>query len=82
MLSRDFTPAVWRGTTNTDGKVIGVSFDTASGATIRLALDVGDARRLVTSMLGYLGADLQGTNCHSESSSGSPKPDGSPQEGQ
>lgn len=82
-LHPDFKPAAWRGTTNTDGKVVGISFDIASGEICRLVLDLASARNLAESILFVLeNYRRSGTNCHSDKSSGSPNLDGSPQEGQ
>lgn len=49
-LSKNFKPAMWRGTTSTDGEVVGVSFDLPSGETIRLALSAQCARWLADSI--------------------------------
>lgn len=64
-LHIDFKPATWRGTTNTDGKIIGVSFDLAAGGVARLALDVGSARQLSDSIKDYLDRYEIGTNVQS-----------------
>lgn len=71
-LHHDFVPAKWRGTTATDGKTIGVSFNATDGSIIRLALEVDSARKAAESILHYLEAQQSGTNSHSEKSSGSP----------
>lgn len=68
--------AIWRGTTNTDGESIGVSFVMQSGETVRMLLPSDDARHLAESILDY----LDGTNSHSDKSSGT-IPSVSPQEG-
>lgn len=81
-LHPDFQPATWRGTTNTDGKVIGVSFDRLDGQVVRLALDLRSARHLAESVLEFLRDYEERTNRQSERSSGSPNCDGSPHEGQ
>lgn len=80
-LSTSFLPARWRGTTNTDGSVIGVSFDTGADV-VRLALDLDSARNLAESLSEFLDAYTVRTNSHSERSSGIPNRDGSPTEGQ
>lgn len=56
MLSGEFKPARWRGTTNTDGESIGVSFDMAGGEVVRLKLDVVSARHLSETLREYLDA--------------------------
>jgi hypothetical protein len=77
MLSADFMPARWRGTTNTDGAEIGVSFECGDGAVARLSLPVADARHLAESILDYLGR----TSSHSPMSSGMSSLAVSPQDG-
>lgn len=74
MLSSDFIQATWRGTTNTDGIKIGVSFETEDGKPIRLVLKTDSARHLMESLGDYLD--------HSDKSLGIPSRDGSPHEGQ
>lgn len=81
MLHPDFIPATWRGTTNTDGEVVGVSFGGADGSIVRLALDLDCARRLAESILEYADA-YRRMNLHSDRSSGSLNLDGFPQLGQ
>jgi hypothetical protein len=80
MLSPDFRLAVWRGTTNTDGNEIGISFDLADGAVIRLRLAAPSARNAAESILGYLAAGAGRMSSQSESSSGSPSLAVSPQD--
>lgn len=70
-LSEDFKSATWRGTTNTDGRVIGVSFDLAEGGIVRLSLDLSSARNLAETIAEYLAAYEVRTNVHSARSSGS-----------
>ena len=79
MLNSDFKPASWYGTTNTDGKVIGVSLELPGEGIVRYALDVDSARALAETIANYLGIR---TNSHSEMSSGIPKREVSPTEGQ
>lgn len=74
-LHPDFKPASWRGTTNTDGEVIGFSFDLDSGEVIRLAVDAESARQCAESILSYLDSQAVRTNSQSDSSSGSPSVD-------
>lgn len=57
MLSSDFIQATWRGTTNTDGQTIGISFNADGGKTIRIVLPTDSARQLMES----LGDCLHGT---------------------
>lgn len=49
-----FTPAEWRGTTNTDGQVIGISFNLEDGSIVRVKLGCASARHCAESILGYL----------------------------
>ena len=42
-LHPDFLPATWRGTTASDGQIIGISFDLADGSVVRLKLDARSA---------------------------------------
>lgn len=72
-LSKNFKPATWRGTTSTDGEVVGVSFDLPSGETIRLALNAHCACWLADSLNDAL--NQRGTNVQSTRSSGSPSTD-------
>ena len=81
-LHPDFKTAAWRGTTNTDGQVIGISFDCAAGETLRFALDLDSAGQLAESILEFLEPYRRGTNRHAEMSAGRSNCDGSPQEGQ
>lgn len=81
-LSPAFLPAKWRGTTNTDGDIIGISFDLADGSIVRLALDMESARHVSETLLEYAGPYWVRTNSQSDKSDGSPSRDGSPQEGQ
>ena len=70
---------MWYGTTNTDGRVIGISLELPDQSIVRYALDVDSARCLAETLTDYLGPR---TSSHSVMSSGIPKSDGSPQEGQ
>ena len=77
LMPRGFKLAALRGVTAVNrltGKEIGVSFDQPDGETIRLILDVEDARNLAQSLQGYLALYRRsnGTNCHSDSASGNP----------
>ena len=72
MLHPDFKNATWRGTTNTDGKLIGISFNLADGQVVRLSLPLGDAIQAGESLLSYAAPFRSATNSHSESSSGNP----------
>ena len=60
-LPGSFVDATWRGTTNTDGQLIGVSFNLADGAIVRLALPVADARDVAETLLEFLDANASGT---------------------
>lgn len=75
-LHPDFKAVVLRGVTNTDGQVIGISFDAPDGSTIRFKLNNDCARHLAECMLRF----LNGTNSQSEMSSGV-MPSVSPQDG-
>lgn len=77
-----FKPAAWRGTTSADGKVIGISLDLPDGSVARYVLDLQSAKNLAESILDFLGPYLVRTNVQSDSSSGNPNVEGSPQEGQ
>ncbi len=55
MLSKAFVPATWYGTTNTDGRVIGISLETNDDSIARFALDIDSARGLAETILGYIG---------------------------
>ena len=72
-LHEDFKIASWRGTTNSDGEVIGLSFLLGSGEVIRLALDANSALMCADSIFDYLGQVR--TNVHSDNSSGNPSVD-------
>ena len=78
MLHKDFKPVIWRGTTNTDGEVIGVSFEDGVGVVYRYSLDIASAMNLSESIGAYL-AEL--TDCQSDNSAGIPSGSVSPQEG-
>ena len=78
MLHKDFKPVTWRGTTNTDGSVIGVSFQDGDGAIYRYSLDLANAKNLSESIGCYL---AERTDCQSDSSGGIPSGSVSPQEG-
>lgn len=78
-LPKSFVDATWRGTTNTDGKLIGISFNLADGKVIRLALPVDSGIQAGESLLEYLAAYRSGTNSHSDKSSGNPSLDVSTQ---
>ena len=71
-LSSSFLPAEWRGTTNTDGELIGLSLDLSDGQVARFALNLVSARMMAESIIEF--ADLYGdrTNSHSARSSGNP----------
>lgn len=69
MLHKDFKPVTWRGTTNTDGSVIGVSFQDGDGAIYRYSLDLANAKNLSESIGLYLAGR---TDCQSDSSGGIP----------
>lgn len=82
-----FKPVTWRGTTNISHQrpVMGISFDEASGETIRLLLDVKSARHLSESIQEYLDAYRKRgcTCCQSASSREIPSVAGStPDEGE
>ena len=53
MIPDAFQPAQWRGTTNTDGENIGLSFDLPDGATVRLSISVADAWQVADSLREY-----------------------------
>lgn len=74
-LSSSFLRAAWRGTTNTDGELIGISLDLADGRVERFALDVGSALMLAESIIEYAGNHGRRTSSHADSSSGSPSVD-------
>jgi hypothetical protein len=76
MVPSSFQPATWRGTTAADATGLGISFDLPNGEIIRLKLSVDAACGLRDSLADYLPADV---TAHSESSSGSPSLDVSPQ---
>lgn len=57
-----------------------LSFDMAGGEVLRLVLDAGSMEFLIDAVSRYRA--MAGMTSHSEGSSGSPKNDGSPQEGQ
>lgn len=78
MIPPSYTPAALRAVLPVDEKAgrMGVAFDTESGP-IRLAIPVGDAEKMAQWILGYIQPE-----CQSDSSSGSPNAEGSPQEGQ
>lgn len=75
VLHPDFKPASWRGTTNTDGKIIGVSLNVADGSVARFALNLSCAISLAETILDYARRYADRTNSHSESSSGNPSVD-------
>lgn len=74
-LHADFKPASWRGTCNTDGEFIGVSFDLPDGSILRLALDAQSALLCAETIQDYLRPYGMRTNSHSDSSSGNPSVD-------
>lgn len=78
-LHPDFKPATWHGTTNTDGKVIGLSLNVSDGTVARFALDVESARHVAGSIADYLAAYEARTNSQSPNSSGTPSVDVSTQ---
>jgi hypothetical protein len=75
VLHPDFIPATWRGTTNTNGKIIGVSLNLADGTVARFALNLPGAVSLAETILDYAQRYEARTNSHSTSSSGSPSVD-------
>ena len=82
-----FRQAQWRGTTNVceleiTGPTIGISFDLDDGRVARFKLGICSARGLAETILEFLDAYRTRTTSQPESSSGSEKEDGSPQEGQ
>ena len=75
MSLKDFKPVTLRGVTNTDGHVIGISFD-APDSVVRLQLPVNDARHLAEGVMDY----LNGVKIQFDMSSGT-SPSVSPQDG-
>jgi hypothetical protein len=71
-LSSSFRPAEWRGTTNTDGELIGVSLDLADGQVARYALNLVSARMMAESIIEFAAPYGARTNSHSDSSPGIP----------
>lgn len=79
VLHRNFKPAAFRGVTNTNGKIIGVSFDLPDGSIARFALHLPDAISLAGGVLDYAGLFCVRMNSQSPSSSGNPSVDVSTQ---
>lgn len=82
MLSPDFKPALLRGVTNTDGSVIGISFDLPDRTVVRLALDMDSACGLAEAVAQYIAPYVVRSNSQSSMADGSPNRDGSPHDGQ
>jgi hypothetical protein len=76
-----FAAATWRGTTNSNGIDLGISFDTPDGV-VRLRLNEACARHLSESIAYSLDGEGRRTKSHSEMSSGMPSVEGSPNDGQ
>lgn len=81
-LHPDFKAATWRGTTASDGEIVGISFDLEDGSIVRLKLDARNAHHAAGTLLENLCRGHVSTLIQSDSSSGSPSREGSPQEGQ
>lgn len=79
-LFNGYTPVSWRGTTNTDGQRIGVSFTQDDGTILRLAVDCESARSTAETILEFLDAYAARINSQSERSSGSSVVDGAAQD--
>ena len=82
MLHSDFKPATWRGTTATDGKTIGLSFNLLDGKVARYALNVDSALEMAATLLDHIAAFIERTNTQSDADSGMPRSAVSPQDGQ
>ncbi len=81
-LHPDFKPCTWRGSTNTDGECVGISFDAEDGSVIRIVLSIKSAVSVCETIQGILNAHFVRISSQSSSSVGNSCVDGSPQEGQ
>lgn len=70
-LPLSFVDASVRGVTNTDGRLIGVSFDLENGEVVRLALPFDQAESMAKTIRYYL-ESYRRTNSQSDKSSGNP----------
>ncbi|MDO9227149.1 MAG: hypothetical protein Q8M09_12475 [Pseudomonadota bacterium] len=83
-LHPDFKAANWRGTTSSNGEIIGISFDLEDGSVVRLKLDAHSACQAGGSLIEELakGGYRALMNSQSAKSSGNPDVEGSiPDEG-
>lgn len=73
-LHPDFKPATWRGTTASDGKIIGISFNLDDGTIVRLKIDARSAFHAGGSLLEEIAkGDYRALmNTQSDKSAGSP----------